>query len=100
MKKELLFAIFEFLKQLDLVSTESQFSTDWLGQCESYFRGLRFKKAEPTIGVMAICGTRLLKASEFIAQSPRHAHIANQFRILSERCYQLVNEGAIELKLA
>lgn len=99
MKKSIIFDVFEFLKQIGLVATESQFSTAWLGQCESYFRGLRFKGTEPTLGVVAILGARLLKASEFIRQSPRHAHIAAQFRMHSDRCHQLVNEGAVELEL-
>lgn len=99
-KNNVIFEVFDYLKQLGLVSTESQFSTDWLGQCDSYFRGLRFKGTGPTLGVVAICGARLLKASEFVRQSPQHAMIAAQFLALSERCQQLVNEGAAELTFA
>jgi len=99
MKKGVIFEVYDFLRQRGLARTESEFSTEWLGQCESYFRGLRFKGAEPTLGVVAICGSRLFKASEFIRQSPRHAHIADQFLAHSERCQLLVNEGAIELDL-
>ena len=98
-KKTVVFEIFEFLKQKGMISTESEFSEWWLGQCDSYYRGLRFKKTEPSIGVVAIVGSRLQKAGEQIVASPRHAHVGHRFLELSEKCHQLVNEDAVELEL-
>jgi len=72
---------------------------DWLGQSESYFRGLRFKKTEPTLGVIAICGARLFKAGEFLSQSPYHTRLADEFFALGERCDEIVNEDAAKLIL-
>jgi len=72
---------------------------DWLGQCDSYFRGLRFKNTEPTLGVVAICGSRMLRASEFIRRSPDHQQVADRFLEFSNRCHQIVNAGAAELEL-
>jgi hypothetical protein len=99
MKKHLIMEIYDFLKNKGIVCTEAEFSTDWLGQCESYFRGLRFKQTEPTLGVVAICAARLQQASHFIRQSPDHAHVADRFLALSQQCQQIVNEGAVELEL-
>ena len=99
MKKHLIMEIYDYLKQKDIVSTEADFSMDWLGQCESYSRGLRFKQTEPTLGVIAICASRLQQASHFIRQSPAHAHVADQFLALSEQCREIVNADAAELEL-
>jgi hypothetical protein len=99
MKKHLIMEIYDFLKHKGIVSTEADFSMDWLGQCESYYRGLRFKNTEPTLGVIAICGSRLQQASQFIRQSPAHAHVADRFLELSKQCQMIVNEDAMELEL-
>lgn len=98
-KNVVILEIFDFLKLRGIVSSESEFSESWLGQCDSYYRGLRFKRGEPSIGVVAIVGSRLLKAGEQIIASPRHAHVGRRFLELSERCHELVNEDAIELEL-
>jgi hypothetical protein len=57
------------------------------------------KKAEPSVGVVAICASRLQKAGEQIMSSPRHRHVGIRFLELSEQCHKLVNEDAIELEL-
>jgi hypothetical protein len=98
-KKDILNEIFETLSGVGVVSTEGEFSQDWLGYSESYLRTLRFKNAEPSMGVLAICASRLQKAGEQIVSSPRHRHVGQHFLDLSERCHKLVNEDAIELEL-
>lgn len=98
-KNTVILEIFDFLKQRGIVVSESEFSEEWLGQCESYYRGLRFKQTEPTLGVVAICASRLQQASHFIRQSPAHAHVADQFLALSQRCQEIVNADAAELEL-
>jgi hypothetical protein len=98
-KNVVILEIFDFLKQRGIVSSESEFSEGWLGQCDSYYRGLRFKRSEPSMGVLAICASRLQKAGEEIMSSPRHRHVGQHFIELSERCHKLVNEDAIELEL-
>ena len=98
-KKAVILEIFEFLKQKGMVSSEAEFSESWLGQCDSYYRGLRFKRKGPSIGVVAIIGSRLQRAGEQIVASPRHAHVGERFLELSEKCHQLVNEEAVELEL-
>jgi UDP-N-acetylenolpyruvoylglucosamine reductase len=98
-KNTVILEIFDFLKQRGIVDTEGEFSEGWLGQCDSYYRGLRFKRTEPSIGVVAIVGSRLQKAGEQIVESPRHAHVGQRFLELSEKCHELVNENAVVLEL-
>jgi hypothetical protein len=99
LNKKVIYEVFDYLKEKGIVTGGSDFSTDWLGQCESYYRGLRFKQTEPTLGVVAICASRLQQASEMIRTSPRHTRIADKFLELSQQCQQIVNEGAAELEL-
>lgn len=98
-KNVVILEIFDFLKQRGIVSSESEFSVGWLGQCDSYYRGLRFKRGEPSIGVVAICGSRMKRAGEQIIVSPSHRNVGIRFLELSERCNELVNEDAVELEL-
>jgi hypothetical protein len=98
-KKAVILEVFDFLKQRGIVASESEFSMDWLGQGDSYFRGLRFKKTEPSMGAIAICSNRLSDAAEQFARSPRHHQLHNQFAALSAKCRALVNEDAVEFDL-
>lgn len=99
MRKKLIMEAFDLLKSKGIVSSESEFSEYWLAHSECYLRTLRMKRAEPSIGVVAIVGSRLQKAGEQIVTSPSHRHVGQQFLSLSERCHKLVNEDAIELEL-
>lgn len=98
-KNTVILEIFDFLKQRGIVDSESEFSEGWLGQCDSYYRGLRFKRTEPSMGVVAICASRLQKAGEQIMSSASHRHVGIRFLELSERCHQLINQEAVELEL-
>jgi hypothetical protein len=99
MKKDTILEVFGYLKSKQIVSGESEFSEHWLGCSEGYMRKLRHKKTEPSIGVLAICASRLQKAGEHILTSPPHRHVGQQFLSLSERCHELINEDAVELEL-
>jgi len=99
MKKNVILEIFGYLRDKGIVSGESEFSEFWLGHSEGYMRKLRSTQSEPSMGAVAICASRLQQASEFIRQSPAHAHVADRFLALSQQCQQIVNEGAAELEL-
>jgi hypothetical protein len=91
--------MFEALRSTGVVRNRSEFCQDWLGQGESYMRTLHFKKAEPSIGVMAICASRVQEAGELMLTSDRHRHIGERLLLLSEKCREIVNEGGVELEL-
>jgi hypothetical protein len=99
LRKKLIIEAFDLLRSKGIVSSESEFSESWLSHSECYLRTLRMKKAEPSMGVVAICASRLQKAGEQIMSSPSHRHVGIRFLELSERCHELVNEDAIELEL-
>lgn len=99
MRKKLIIEAFDLLKSKGIVSSESEFSELWLAHSECYLRTLRMKKAEPSMGVVAICASRLQKAGEQIMSSPSHRHVGIRFLELSERCHRLVNQEAVELEL-
>jgi hypothetical protein len=99
LRKKLIMEAFDLLKSKGIVSSESEFSEYWLAHSECYLRTLRMKRSEPSMGVLAICASRLQMAGEQIMLSPRHRHVGQHFIELSERCHKLVNEDAIELEL-
>lgn len=99
MKKDVVLEIFGYLQSKGIVTGESEFSEDWLGHSEGYMRKLRSTQSEPSMGAVAILGSRLLKASEFIRTSPSHAKAADRFLELSNRCHEIVNVEAAELEL-
>ena len=50
MQKTVLNDVFELLQQIGAVSSESEFSRDWLCRSECYMRTLRFKRVKPSVG--------------------------------------------------
>jgi hypothetical protein len=99
-KNKVIFEIFDFLKQRKIVDTEGEFSEGWLGQCDSYYRGLRFKKTEPTLGVIAICASRLKNAAEQLTPLPRYHNLAEELEAMSRKCRALVDADSVEFELA
>ena len=99
MKKDIIIEIYETLTGAGVVANEGDFSQDWLGHCKSYLRTLRFKKAEPSIGAIAICGSRLQRAGEQMIALPRYRHIGARFLALSEKCHEHVNVDSVQLEL-
>ena len=59
MQKTVLNDVFELLQQIGAVSSESEFSKDWLCRSECYMRTLRFKRVKPSVGTLAICASKL-----------------------------------------
>lgn len=49
MQKTVLNEVFELLQQIGAVSSESEFSKDWLCRSECYMRTLRFKRVKPSV---------------------------------------------------
>ena len=82
MSKTVLFEVFELLKSQGLVSTENEFSKDWLARSESYARGLRFHDAEPSIATMALLASKLQYYGERLLsqQTEQHRALDRVFR--------------------
>jgi len=91
MEKAVLNEVFEYLKDIKAVDSESEFSTDWLCRSESYMRSLRFKNAQPSIGTLAICASKLSHYGNTLKEKQKHANISAQLLQLSNACNQHIN---------
>ena len=59
MQKTVLNEVFELLQQIGAVSSENEFSRDWLARNKCCMLTLRFKQANPSVGTMARCASKL-----------------------------------------
>jgi hypothetical protein len=83
--------VIEYLKEIKAVDSESEFSTDWLGRGECYMRSLRFKRAQPSVGTLAICASKLSHYGNRLKVEQKHASISNQLLQLSVACNRQIN---------
>ena len=91
MQKTVLYEVFELLKQIRAVDSESEFCRDWLGRSECYLRTLRFKGAQPSVGTLAICASKLQHYGNRMKKSDSHKILGERFVALSERCHRQIN---------
>jgi hypothetical protein len=99
MKKDTILEVFGYLKSKNIVTGESEFSEHWLGCSESYMRKLRSSRSEPSIGVVAVCASRLQNAADQLRASPRHQPLAHQLASMSSKCRSLVDADSVEFEL-
>jgi hypothetical protein len=88
MQKTVLNDVFELLQQIGAVSSESEFSRDWLCRSECYVRTLRVKPQCGYVGYMCNYG-HCMTATE------AHTQLGNRFIELSERCHKQINADAV-----
>ncbi len=100
MKKDIILEVFGYLKSKGIVTGESEFSEQWLGASEGYMRKLRSTQSEPSLGAVAICGSRLMNAAEQLSTLPRYQHLAEQLTAMSSKCRALVDADSVEFDLA
>ena len=94
MQKTVLNDVFELLQQIGAVSSESEFSRDWLCRSECYVRTLRFKRVKPSMGTLAICASKLQHYASCMTATDAHAKLGKQFIRLSEQCHTQINTDA------
>ena len=90
----------EALRAHGLVRSRSDFCRDWLGQNESYMRAVHCRNADPSLGVMAVCASRLQRAAELLLATEKYRHVGERFLFVAEKCHEIVNEDAVEVELA
>ena len=95
MQKIVLDEIFDLLQQIGVVSSESEFSKDWLCRSECYMRTLRFKRAKPSVGTLAICASKLQHYGRGMTTTERHTQLGKRFIELSEQCHEQINSDAV-----
>ena len=94
MAKTILDEIFSELKTVGIVSSETEFSMDWLGRSECYMRTLRFERKEPSIATIAICASKLQHYGERMLESNTYRKVGKKFLRLSAQCHSEINKAA------
>ena len=94
MQKTVLDEVYDLLKKIGAVDNESEFSRDWLARSECYMRTLRFKQANPSVGTLAICASKLQHYASCMTATDAHAKLGKQFIKLSEQCHTQINTDA------
>ena len=94
MQKTVLDEVYDLLKKIGAVDNESEFGRDWLARSECYMRTLRFKQANPSVGTLAICASKLQHYASCMTATDAHAKLGKQFIKLSEQCHTQINEDA------
>jgi hypothetical protein len=79
MQKTVLNDVFELLQQIGAVSSESEFSKDWLCRSECYMRTLRFKRVKPSVGTLAICASKLQHYGRCMTATEQHTQLGKFF---------------------
>lgn len=90
----------ELLRSHGVVRSRSDFSVNWLGQSECYFRTLHCRNADPSLSVMAVCASRLQKTGELLLATEKYRHVGERFLFVAEKCHEIVNEDAMQLEVA
>ena len=94
MQKTVLNEVYDLLKKIGAVNNESEFSSGWLARSECYMRTLRFKHANPSLGTLAICASKLQHYASCMAVTDAHANLDKEFIKLSEQCHTQINTDA------
>ena len=95
MQKTVLDEVYDLLKNIGAVDNESEFSTIWLARSECYMRTLRFKQANPSVGTLAICASKLQHYGRCMTATEAQTQLGNRFIELSERCHKQINADAV-----
>jgi len=98
MEKMVINEIFDMLRGMKVVSSESEFSRDWLGRSECYLRTLRFKGSEPSVGAIAICASKLQHYGHRLIDG-KHKGIGQRFLTLSQQCHDQINAQSMAIWL-
>lgn len=91
MEKTVINEVFDYLKEIGAVGSESEFSMDWLNRSECYMRSLRCKKLQPSTGTLAICASKLAYYGKKLQEKQKHREISDRMLLLSEACNRQIN---------
>lgn len=80
------------LQELELCGSPSQFSREWLGRDQSYYRSLRWHKRQPSIDAIRNCAAKLDQMADCLMRSGQH-------RVAEKGMRLLVLRGACEVAI-
>ena len=87
--------VFDELRRIGVVTSGSDFSTDWLGKQESYYRGLRNKKRQPSMHVLVSCACRLQGRGDslLVYGDDQHKAKGRKLKRLAKRCFEEISNS-------
>jgi hypothetical protein len=85
--------VYEHLRDNGVVSSESEFSRDWLGRSECYLRSVRFNGAQPSISTVALCASKLQHYGERLSATEQHKRLGELMAELAEECHAHINNA-------
>lgn len=94
MQKTVLNDVYELLRSMDVVRSESEFSVDWLGRSECYLRSLRFNGLDPSVSSIAVCASKLQHYGRRMCSTNEHRALGKRFLSLAEQCHAHINSSA------
>ena len=82
--------VYEELRKLGSVKASSDFSENWLGMQEGYYRGLRAKRRNPSAKALAVCAARLRRRAELLEASTDYGirQRGSKYAVLADRCIE------------
>jgi hypothetical protein len=88
--------VFKELERSGLVDSGADFSRDWLGMEESYWRCLKFKGRQPSAKALANCAARLRRKAQLLERSslPEAKTVAQRMDLLSSSCVEKLLAGS------
>jgi hypothetical protein len=92
--------VFEVLRSIGAVRSESEFSRDWLGRSECYLRSLRFNGLEPSVSSVAVCASKLQHYGARMCATKEHEQLGKRFLRLAEQCHKQINAAAEQTWMA
>jgi len=87
--------VFDELRRIGVVNNSSDFSRDWLGKQESYYRGLRNKNRQPSMHVLVSCACRLQGRGDslMIYGDDQLKARGRRLKRLAKRCFDEITSG-------
>jgi len=89
--KTVLAEVYETLRDVGVVQSESEFSRDWLGRSECYLRTVRFKQSQPSISSIAVCASRLEHYGRRMQRTEHYSALGERFVELAAECHRQIN---------
>ena len=83
--------VYKLLRSINVVTSEGEFSTEWLGRSECYMRTLRFKGTDASVATIAVCASKLQHYGTRMLNTEQHSELGEQFLQLSEQCHKQIN---------
>lgn len=96
MSRQILEQIRDELTKCGAVASNKEFCEGWLARDESYMRGLKLRRLDPSAATLATCASKLGYYAHHLASSskPEHQDWRQRFIKLRQLCEQAMEQKA------